>query len=112
MLSVYIGLPVEYGVLLSAFVVGAYTISGGLAAVAISSTPIQLFIMFTGGLLVTYFGLEAIGGWDVFISTYATKGLPAAFTGIFTLRSPGLSMAWCHVVGALCFHRPIGPLTR
>lgn len=67
MLSVYIGLPVEYGVLLSAFVVGAYTISGGLAAVAISDS-VQLFIMFTGGLLVTYFGLEAIGGWDVFVS--------------------------------------------
>lgn len=100
MLSVYIGLPVEYGVLLSAFVVGAYTISGGLAAVAISDS-VQLFIMFTGGLLVTYFGLEAIGGWDVFISRMQ-QDHPPAFTGIFTFRSPGLPMAWCDVGFGVC----------
>jgi SSS family solute:Na+ symporter len=43
---------------------GVYTILGGMRAVAYTSA-IQTVILVIGSALVTYFGLEALGGWSV-----------------------------------------------
>lgn len=43
---------------------GLYTIVGGLRAVAYTDT-LQTVIFIVGSALVTYFGLERLGGWDV-----------------------------------------------
>lgn len=65
MLQVYIGLDLSAGILITAVVVGVYTISGGLAAVAISDT-VQLAIMFVGGAALGILGVVEVGGPEVF----------------------------------------------
>src|SRR6185436_9404342 len=42
---------------------GIYTIVGGLRAVVYTET-IQTFVKIIGAIMVTYFGLKALGGWD------------------------------------------------
>jgi SSS family solute:Na+ symporter len=42
---------------------GIYTIIGGLRAVVYTET-LQTFVKIIGALFVTYYGLEALGGWD------------------------------------------------
>ena len=67
MLRTYLGWPVWFSILVTAAVVGFYTISGGLGAVAITDT-IQLVIMFGGALAVAVIGIEKVGGIDALIS--------------------------------------------
>ena len=66
-LETYIGWPIWLGILVSGTVVGFYSISGGLAAVAITDS-LQVCIMFLCGLIIVYLGLEGLGGWDDFAS--------------------------------------------
>ena len=66
-LETYIGWPIWLGILVSGTVVGFYSISGGLAAVAITDS-LQVCIMFLCGLIIVYLGLEELGGWDNFAS--------------------------------------------
>ena len=66
-LETYIGWPIWLGILVSGTVVGFYSISGGLAAVAITDS-LQVCIMFLCGLIIVYLGLEGAGGWDNFAS--------------------------------------------
>ena len=66
-LETYIGWPIWLGILVSGTVVGFYSISGGLAAVAITDS-LQVCIMFLCGLIIVYLGLEGLGGWDNFAS--------------------------------------------
>jgi len=42
---------------------GIYTIVGGLRAVVYTET-LQTFVKIIGAIMVTYFGLKALGGWD------------------------------------------------
>ena len=42
---------------------GAYTILGGLRAVAYTEA-LQTVILILGSVLVTWYGLDALGGWD------------------------------------------------
>lgn len=58
-----IGMDFWVGALLLVTATGIYTIFGGLKAVAYTDT-MQMFVMFTGAIAVTYFGLTALGGWD------------------------------------------------
>ncbi len=51
------------GSILLIILTGIYTIIGGLRAVVYTET-LQTFVKIIGALLVTYFGLEALGGWD------------------------------------------------
>ena len=53
------------GSVLVIILTGLYTILGGLRAVAYTEA-LQTVILILGSLLVTYFGLEALGGWDAF----------------------------------------------
>ena len=66
-LETYIGWPIWLGILVSGTVVGFYSISGGLAAVAITDS-LQVCIMFLCGLIIVYLGLEGLEGWDNFAS--------------------------------------------
>ena len=66
-LETYIGWPIWLGILVSGTVVSFYSISGGLAAVAITDS-LQVCIMFLCGLIIVYLGLEGLGGWDNFAS--------------------------------------------
>ena len=51
------------GSILLIILTGIYTIIGGLRAVVYTET-LQTFVKIIGAILVTYFGLEALGGWD------------------------------------------------
>ncbi|MBL7744548.1 MAG: sodium:solute symporter [Chitinophagaceae bacterium] len=51
------------GSILLIILTGVYTITGGLRAVVYTET-LQTFVKIIGALLVTYFGLKALGGWD------------------------------------------------
>jgi SSS family solute:Na+ symporter len=50
------------GSILVILLTGAYTVLGGLRAVAYTEA-LQTIILIFGSVLVTYFGLEALGGW-------------------------------------------------
>lgn len=51
------------GSILLIVLTGVYTILGGLRAVVYTET-IQTFIKIIGSVMITYYGLKAIGGWD------------------------------------------------
>ena len=68
MLKTYLGWPIPFSILVTATVVGFYTISGGLGAVAITDS-IQLVIMFTGAIAVAILGISEAGGLEHFINT-------------------------------------------
>ncbi|MCD6454738.1 MAG: sodium/solute symporter [Candidatus Aminicenantes bacterium] len=61
MLHTYVGWSIGFSIVLTAIVVGVYTISGGLAAVAITDV-VQLGIMFVGGFAVAAVGFIKAGG--------------------------------------------------
>jgi SSS family solute:Na+ symporter len=51
------------GSILLIVLTGIYTIFGGLRAVVYTET-LQTFVKIIGAVMVTYFGLKALGGWD------------------------------------------------
>ncbi|MFN8291413.1 MAG: sodium:solute symporter [Chitinophagaceae bacterium] len=51
------------GSILLIVMTGIYTIVGGLRAVVYTET-LQTFVKIIGAIMVTYFGLKALGGWD------------------------------------------------
>ena len=54
--------PFWTGALLTVVLTGVYTIFGGLRAVAYTEA-LQTVILICGSILVTWFGLRALGGW-------------------------------------------------
>ncbi len=58
-----IGIPFWTGALIVVVATGIYTIFGGLRAV-IYTDMIQMFLLLGGAIVVTYMGLEALGGWS------------------------------------------------
>ncbi len=65
--EVLLGIPFWQGALVVVLATGVYTIFGGLKAV-IYTDMIQSLIFILGGIAVTYFGLQAIGGWENMIA--------------------------------------------
>lgn len=65
-LQTYLDWPLSVGILVTATVVGLYSISGGLAAVAITDS-LQVTIMFLGGLAVMWLGVSDAGGVAEFV---------------------------------------------
>ncbi|WP_419194807.1 SLC5 family protein, partial [Novipirellula herctigrandis] len=51
------------GSILVILLTGAYTVLGGLRAVAYTEA-LQTLVLIAGSILVTYFGLQALGGWS------------------------------------------------
>ena len=64
-LETYLGLPRWIGVLVTGGIVGAYSISGGLAAVAFTDA-LQVVIMFVGGVALMVIGFGETGGFTQF----------------------------------------------
>lgn len=58
-----LGIPFWTGALIVVIATGVYTIFGGLKAV-LYTDMVQLFILLGGMILVTYYGFNAIGGWN------------------------------------------------
>ncbi len=80
------------GSILVIILTGFYTILGGLKAVAYTES-LQTVILILGSLLVTYFGLEALGGWDAFRASLDSE--------MFNLWKPlvpvGIESTWAPV---------------
>lgn len=80
---------------------GLYTILGGLRAVAYTEA-LQTLILIVGSILVTYFGLEALGGWSAFRASLDSE--------MFNLWKPlvpsGIESTWAPVkeVGKMAWY--------
>ena len=72
------GLPIVYGLAILFFLVGAYTLYGGLKSVAYTDA-IHVTILITGGLIVTYLGLVKIGVLSNVETFQAINGLKTLF---------------------------------
>ena len=86
-----LGIPFWIGALVVVLATGIYTIFGGLKAV-IYTDMIQALIFILGGIAVTYFGLQAIGGWDNMIEAIkigAERDM-SAFTDAVAAGQPGV----------------------
>ena len=88
------------GSVLVIILTGLYTILGGLRAVAYTEA-LQTVILIIGSILVTYFGLEALGGWGEFRASLDSEMFnlwkPLVPTGIESTWAPVKEigkMAW------------------
>jgi len=86
MLNEYLGIPVEVSLLITALIVGIYTITGGLAAVAMTDV-VQLLVMFIGGVALTVLGLWTVGGWSGLVNAI-TPTNPDHFKLFLPLDNP------------------------
>lgn len=99
MLNEYLGIPIHFSLIITAVIVGVYTITGGLAAVAMTDV-VQLLVMFIGGVALTILGLWTVGGW----SGLTSKILPAHaqhFTLFLPLDNP--TYPWLGMIFGLAF---------
>lgn len=60
--SALLGLSFLTGAIITVVVTGAYTIFGGMRAV-LYTEALQTIVLILGSLIITYMGLNAIGGW-------------------------------------------------
>lgn len=58
-----LGIDFWTGAIITILATGLYTVVGGLKAVLYTDL-LQLFVLLGGALAVSYYGLEALGGWD------------------------------------------------
>ena len=65
-----LGIDFWTGAIIVVIVTGLYTVIGGLKAVIYTDT-IQMFLLLGGSILVTVFGLDAIGGWNNMVAASA-----------------------------------------
>ncbi len=61
-LNTMLGWPQWLSIIITASIVGIYTISGGLSAVVMTNA-LQLIIMFIGAIAVLVLGFKSVGGW-------------------------------------------------
>lgn len=71
MLHTYLGWPLRLSIVITAAIVGIYTITGGLAAVALTDV-VQLGVMFVGGIAVAFIGFWRAGGIQAFFERLAS----------------------------------------
>lgn len=69
-LQTYLDWPIWVGIVVTGTVVGLYSISGGLAAVAFTDA-LQVVIMFLGGVVIVALGITQAGGLEGFSNTLA-----------------------------------------
>ncbi|MEK7256119.1 MAG: sodium/solute symporter [Bacteroidota bacterium] len=88
------------GSILVVVLTGIYTILGGLLAVAYTEA-IQTIILIIGSILVTYFGLDALGGWAELKSIAGSEMfnlwkplVPAGVEGTWAPVKTSTEMAW------------------
>jgi len=70
--SALLGLSFLTGAIITVVVTGAYTIFGGMRAV-LYTEALQTVVLILGSLIITYMGLEAIGGWGELRATVGTE---------------------------------------
>jgi len=99
MLNEYLGIPVWVSLLLTAVIVGIYTITGGLAAVAMTDV-VQLLIMFIGGIALTVLGLWTVGGWSGLVASIGPTH-PNHFKLFLPLDDP--TIPWLGMILGLAF---------
>ena len=106
-LQTYLGWPIWVGIVVTGTIVGAYSIAGGLAAVAFTDA-LQVTIMFIGGGAIVALGLSESGGLNGFATTLTAENpnhlqaylpadhgefpWPAVFLGLGIVLSPAY---WC-----------------
>ncbi|MCB0624695.1 MAG: sodium/solute symporter, partial [Saprospiraceae bacterium] len=61
------GVPFWTGAVIVVVATGIYTVFGGLRAV-IYTDMMQMFVLLAGSISITFFGLQALGGWDGMMS--------------------------------------------
>ncbi len=61
--SELLGIPFWYGAIGIVIFTGIYTVIGGMKAVIYTET-LQTVILIFGSLIITYLGLDAVGGWE------------------------------------------------
>ena len=61
--SELLGIPFWYGAIGIVIFTGIYTVIGGLKAVIYTET-LQTVVLITGSLIITYLGMQEVGGWD------------------------------------------------
>ena len=61
--SELLGIPFWYGAIGIVLFTGLYTIVGGMKAVIYTET-LQTVVLILGSVIITYLGLEAVGGWS------------------------------------------------
>jgi SSS family solute:Na+ symporter len=121
-LETYLGWPTWVGILVTGTVVGAYSVAGGLAAVAFTDS-LQVSIMFIGGLVIVGLGLFETGGFDGFAATlsqdnphhlqaylpadHETFPWPGVILGLGLVLSPAY---WC--AGQAILQRSLGARTQ
>lgn len=66
--SELLGIPFWYGAIGIVIFTGIYTVVGGLKAVIYTET-IQTIILILGSLIITYLGLQEVGGWEQLTET-------------------------------------------
>ncbi|MEO2177124.1 MAG: sodium/solute symporter [bacterium] len=71
-LQSYLDWPIWVGILVTGTVVGLYSISGGLAAVAFTDA-LQVSIMFVGGVAIMWLGIHEVGGLSQFADKLSTQ---------------------------------------
>jgi SSS family solute:Na+ symporter len=99
MLNEYLGIPIWLSLLLTAVIVGVYTITGGLAAVAMTDV-VQLLVMFIGGIALTVLGLWTVGGWSGLVASIAPTH-PNHFKLFLPLDDP--TIPWLGMILGLAF---------
>ena len=121
-LQTYLGWPIWVGIMVTGTIVGAYSIAGGLAAVAFTDA-LQVSIMFIGGLAIVYLGISEAGGMAEFATTltaenpnhlqaylpadHETFPWPAVMLGLGVVLSPAY---WC--AGQAILQRSLGARTQ
>ncbi|NOY57556.1 MAG: sodium/solute symporter [Calditrichaeota bacterium] len=73
LLSELMGWPIMISIVITAVVVGFYTMMGGLSAVVMSDV-VQLIIMFVGGIAILVLGLWQLGGWEAMVQKIQSLG--------------------------------------
>ncbi|NBR82856.1 MAG: hypothetical protein EBT52_03925 [Flavobacteriia bacterium] len=61
--TAFLGIDFWTGAIIVVVATGLYTVLGGLKAVIYTDT-IQMFIFLAGALALTFYGLQAVGGWS------------------------------------------------
>lgn len=89
-LETYLGWPIWVGIVVTATIVGTYSVFGGLAAVAFTDAA-QVMVMFGGGVVLLVIGLTEVGGLGQLIDNVRAQE-PSHFSAYLAADHP--EFAW------------------
>ena len=86
------GMQFWTGAIVVVIATGIYTVFGGLRAV-LYTDMLQMFVLVAGSISITFFGLQALGGWGGMTDTIQQAALASGgeltYTNFFSLWRPG-----------------------